>query len=393
MADKKINVRSLTTHVFDFDKSIEAYNLISNNQKNEGIIGVLLKYSLEAKIESKIIYKEAPIQYQTKKCVNIGIIGIGNFSRTIILPALKKIKNINLLAAADHNGKKAAEAIKKYNGKYATTDYHQIIDDPDIDLVFVATRHGLHAKIVIEALKNNKNVHVEKPLCLNKNELKDIIAAAKSSAGRLLVGFNRRFAPHIVKAKEYFKNISPLIISCRMNAGFIPKEHWVHDMKDGGGRIIGEACHFVDLCQFIAGSKPKNIYAKMIPIKGGVQTADNAVINIEFTDGSQGSIIYTSLGPKSMPKEYVEIFGGEQSMVIDNFKSGAMYGVRGKKRMNRFGQNKGHFDEFKLLIEAIRQGKPSPIPLDEIIASTQTMFDASKSISENRAVEIEKIWE
>jgi predicted dehydrogenase len=257
--------------------------------------------------------------------------------------------------------------------------------------VFVVTRHDLHSKIVIEALKNNKNVHVEKPLCLNEQELKDIIKI--KTQGRLMVGFNRRFAPHVIKAKESFKNISPLMIFCRVNAGFIPKEHWVHDSKQGGGRIIGEACHFIDLCQFLAGSLPKNIYANLIPRSGNNRTEDNVSINIDFENGSQGIIIYTAMGPKTMPKEYIEIFGGELSMIIDNFKSSTIYNQRGKKTFNKFNQDKGHYNEFKSFIEAIQQSSPSPIPMKDIVYSTQTTFDALKSIVEKRKIDITNIWE
>lgn len=388
MADKKINIKPLITHVFEFDKSLEAYNLILNNSKKEEIIGVLLKYPPETKIEPKIIYKEISKKYQSKNHLNIGLIGIGNFAKSIILPSLKKITNITLLAAADNNGKKAEDVIKKCGGKYATTDYHQIINDPEIDLVIVATRHGSHAKIVIEALENNKNVHVEKPLCLSEDELKKIIEIEQKSKGRLMVGFNRRFAPLTLKTKEIFKNISPLLVLCRVNAGFISGESWVHDSTEGGGRIIGEACHFIDLCQFLINSEPTRVFATSIPLGGTIQTEDNFSITLDFKNGSRATIIYTSLGPKLLPKEYIEVFGGNKTVVINNFKNGIIYEQNKQKKIRGFGQDKGHAHEFKVFVETIQQGKPSPIPFKEIVLSTQATFDAIKAAKEKKVIDI-----
>lgn len=331
-ADKKIDIKPLITHIFDFDKSLDAYNLILKNPQKEEIIGVLLKYLPETKIEPKIIYKEVSKEYQLKNRLNLGLIGIGNFAKSTMLPSLKKINNIAILAAADSNGKKAEDVIKKYKGEYATTDYHQIINDSRIDLIVIATRHGSHAKIVIEALENNKNVYVEKPLCLGEEELKTIIKKAEQSKGRLMVGFNRRFAPIVLKTKEAFQDINPLMILCRINAGFISKDNWVHDLMEGGGRIVGEVCHFVDLCQFLANSSPERIYATLIPLRKEIQTEDNVVITIDFKNGSRGSILYTSLGPRTLSKEYIEIFGGSKTMIIDNFRSATFYNQNGKKK-------------------------------------------------------------
>ncbi|MCD6442031.1 bi-domain-containing oxidoreductase [bacterium] len=378
------------THIFNIEKAKEAYELILNNPKKEEIISVLFLYNPEKEQKNTIFFKEREA-YKPKNQVNVGIIGIGNFAQNIALPILKKIKGAHLYAAADAKGINAQKAIKQFKGNYATTDWHKITGDKNIDLVIVTTRHNIHAPITIEALKNNKNVHVEKPLCLNEEELKNIIKATQKSEGRLMVGFNRRFAPHIVKAKEAFKGVVPLMILCRINAGFIPKDSWVHDPVEGGGRIIGEACHFINLCQFLINSSPKKIYASLIPIGKSVQTEDNIAITIDFKNGSRGMILYTSGGPKTLPKEYIEIIGGSKAMIIDNFKSSTIYSSKGKKRIRGFSQNKGHLNEFKSFIKTIQQGRLSPIPLKEIVLSMQTTFNAIKSAKEKRIIDISNI--
>lgn len=392
LSEKKlIQSEKLITHIFPIEKAQEAYQLILKNPNKEEIVGMLFSYNPKKEQKDTTIFKEAG-KYKSKDIVNIGLIGVGNFAQNIILSAFKKIKSAYLYAAVDHNGINAQKVIKQFKGNYATTDWHKIIEDKNIDLVIVATRHNLHAPITIEALKHNKNVHVEKPLCLNEKELNEIIKVAQNSKGRLMVGFNRRFAPHIIKAREIFRNNYPLMIFCRINAGFIPKDNWVHDPIEGGGRIIGEVCHFVDLCQFLASSSPKRVYASLVPAEGAIQTEDNISIIIEFENGSRGTIIYTSLGSKSLAKEYIEIIGGGKAMIIDNFKNGIIYNQNGRKRIWKLSQDKGHFNEFKDLIGAICQGKPSPIPSREIILSTQTVFDIIKSLKERALVNI-KIWE
>ncbi|MEK7172989.1 MAG: Gfo/Idh/MocA family oxidoreductase [Patescibacteria group bacterium] len=393
LAEKRlIQPEKLITHTFDIEQAQDAYKLILENPNKEELIGVIFSYKPEKEQKDTITFKEAG-EYKPKNQVNIGIVGLGNFAQNIVFPALKKIKGSYLYAAADAKGINSQKIIKQFHGNYATCDWRKIVKDKNIDLVIVTTRHNLHARIAIEALKQNKNVHIEKPLCLNEKELKEIIEAAQNSQGRLMVGFNRRFAPLSIKAKKLFKNISPLIILCRINAGFIPKDHWVHDQVEGGGRIIGEACHFVDFCQFLINSEPTKIFAASIPLGKAIQTEDNFSITLDFKNGSQAVIIYTSMGPKALSKEYIEIIGGEKAIIINNFKSSEFYNQNNRKKEHKFSQNKGHFNEFESFIKAIQQGKPSPISLKEIISSTQTTFNIVKSAQEKKIINISNIWD
>ncbi|MBZ9572234.1 bi-domain-containing oxidoreductase [Patescibacteria group bacterium] len=387
-SEKKIQPENLITHTFDIEQVKQAYKLILENPKQEEIIGVLFSYDVKKRQEDTIFLKESK-EYKGKKQINIGLIGVGNFAQNIVLPIIQEIKTAKIYGIADTEGGKAERVAKKYKGEYATCNYRKIIADPNIDLVIIATRHNLHAKITIEALKNNKNVHVEKPLALNEQKLKEVIKAAKSSRGRLMVGFNRRFAPLILEAKKIFTaKHYPLMMLYRVNAGFISKEHWVHDPVEGGGRILGEVCHFVDLLQFLANSPPQRIYASLIPLARAITTQDNLIVTIDFENGSRGVIIYTSLGDKGFPKEYIEIYGPEKVMTIDDFKGATIFAKKGKKSLKGFGQDKGHRDEFKKFIEAIQQGKPSLISLKELFYSTQATFAILKSIKGKKVIDV-----
>jgi len=369
---KLIQPEKLITHVFDINQAQKAYELITKNINKERIVAVLFSYDAQKKQKDILKFSETKKYSKNTGIINIGLIGAGNFTQAIVLPVLKKIKNIHLRAVADTQGINSQKIVREFRGNYATTNWQKIIKDKKIDLVIITTRHNLHAQMVIEALKHNKNIHVEKPLCLNQKELKEIIKTAQKSKGRLMVGFNRRFAPLGLKAKELFQGGEPLNILYRINAESIPKDHWLYDPKIGGGRIIGEACHFIDFCQFIAGSPVKKVYAS------GKQ--DNLIINIDFHNNSHGVILYTASGPALLSKEYIEIIGNNKAMSINNFKSGIFYSNNRKKRFYKFNQDKGHFAEFKNFIQAIRVGNPSPISLKEIVSTTQSCFDVIKSI-------------
>ena len=246
-------------------------------------------------------------------------------------------------------------------------------------MVVIATRHNLHAVMTTDVLKAGKNVFVEKPLCLNQSELERVIKTYNTVNVKLMVGFNRRFSPSAVEIKKKFINCkTPLMILYRVNAGQIPEDHWIQDVDVGGGRIIGEVCHFVDLLQFITDSKPTKVYASSIKGGGNVINEDNINIVIDFENGSSGNIIYTSLGSKSFAKEYVEIFGGRSVKTINNFKIG------------KFGmsQDKGYKNEFVEFIKAIKNGESSPIPIESIYYTTLTTFKIKESLEKDEPVQI-----
>lgn len=385
VSEKKVLPENLITHIFDVEEAEEAYKLILENPSQQEISGVLFSYDVKKEQEDIVFLKEVK-KHQKKEQINVGLIGAGHFAQGIALPILQKIKGVRIYGIADIEAGKARKIAEKYQAKFVTSNYQKIIGDENIDLVIITTRHDLHAKFTIEALKNNKNVHVEKPLALNQEELAEIINAAKASQGRLMVGFNRRFTPHIQEAKEIFTEEDyPLMMVYRVNAGFFPSDHWVHE---SGGRIPGEVCHFVDLLQFLAGSPPKRVYTTLIPLIKGVNAQDNVIVSVDFANGSRGVIVYTSLGSKKLPKDYIEIYGSGKAMIIDDFKKADIFTKEGKRSLRVFGQDKGYKGEFEKFIKAIQDGKASPISLEELFYSTKAISAIIQSIKEGRPIDI-----
>ncbi len=381
----RVDVKPMITHRFKLDDYRIAYDLILENQNNEDYTGILFEYDAVANHEPVIVLNEDGEKRKSQDCVNAALIGAGNFAGSITLPNLKKLANVNICAIVDASSSTAENVGQKYKCRYCTTDYHRVLDDDDINTVFITTRHNLHAQIVIEALRKHKNVFVEKPLCISEEELKQVITVyrrmvADNHSPLLMVGFNRRFAPQVVRARQKFSNRStPLMINYRINAGYIPPEHWVHDPHQGGGRIIGEVCHFADLLQFLTGSAPVKLYATAAAAGTNSSADDNVSIVIDFADGSRGTILYTALGDSAFGKEYIEIFGDRTSLVINDFRN------------SRFGssRNKGHFNALRLFTEAVLNAAVSPIPLDQIVLSTLTTLKILQSLRTGQPVKVD----
>jgi predicted dehydrogenase/threonine dehydrogenase-like Zn-dependent dehydrogenase len=379
----RVEIKGMVTHEFKLEDYEKAYEIILRNPNKEDYTGILLRYDT-AKQHSPVITLDTGRQKrEAKGIMNAGVIGCGNFAKGTILPALKRIKNVNIKALASASGRGLDRLGQRYRCQYLTTDYHQILNDPEINAVFIATRHNLHKDILMEALKKGKSVFVEKPLCISEKEFEEIMSFYNSpgSAGSLpllTVGFNRRFAPQSIKARKRFADrTTPLMINYRIHAGYIPPDHWVHDPKEGGGRIVGEACHFVDLLQFLTGSAPVKVYATQLPQRS-LAYRDNVGAVIDFSDGSRGNIFYTSIGGRKIPKEYIEIFGNKTSMAINNFKKG------------RFSpQDKGHFSTLKNFTESVINGGAAPIPFSEILLSTLTTFKIHRSLETGEPVKID----
>jgi predicted dehydrogenase len=279
-----------------------------------------------------------------------------------MLPALKSTK-ANIKHIVSSGGVNGTALAKKHNISQSTTDYELVLDDKDVDLIMITTRHNLHAEMVIKALNKGKHVFVEKPLALNNKELKAIEESYKNSNGSLMIGFNRRFSPQIQKMKSLLNNISdPKAIVMTVNAGKIPGDHWTQDLKVGGGRIIGEACHFIDLLRFLIG---KIITSYQIRYLDSL-TKDTATIQLSFQDGSIGSIHYFANGPKSLPKERIEIFSRGSVLQLDNYRKLIGFAWPGFSKMNLWQQNKGQKACAKAFIDSVSKGDKSPIPIEEI---------------------------
>jgi predicted dehydrogenase/threonine dehydrogenase-like Zn-dependent dehydrogenase len=373
----KLEVKSLITERV----SLIDYKKIYDNISSQGSIASILEYPVKSDLSRTVILQSGSFE---KGKEAIGIIGAGNFTKMTMLPALKMC-NAQIISIASAGGVSGTSLAKKYNINKSTTDYKEIIGDNDIDLILITTRHNQHAQMVIEGLNNNKNVFVEKPLALNNDDLNKIIAAY-SGQKTLTVGFNRRFSPHIRKIKQLVGN-APMNVIATMNAGNIPTNVWVHDMKVGGGRIIGEACHFIDLITFLTGSMVKAVCMNAMGLNPQVET-DNASILLEYENGSTGVINYFSNGSKAYSKERVEVYSQERTAILDNFRITAGYGFKGFSRM-KTSLDKGHMMQFKLLVESIKNGGEPVIPFHEIINTTRASFAAIESLKTKNWVKVE----
>lgn len=376
ISNGKLEVKSLITELVP----LSDYNKIYDNIGSRKSIASLLLYPDESDSNAVVQIASASFKGQSQ---GIGIIGAGNFSAMTMLPVLKKIQ-APLVSIASAGGVTATALAKKYGITKSTTAYQQVIQDPAVNLVMITTRHNLHAAMVIECLKAGKHVFVEKPLALNTAELNEIIAAYDGTT-TLTVGFNRRFSPHIQKIKQLAGD-APVNVIATMNAGFIPANVWVHDLKTGGGRIIGEACHYIDLIGFIAGSKVTAVCMNAMGMNPAENT-DNASILLKYANGSTGVINYFSNGSKAYSKERVEVYSQERVFVMDNFTSTRGYGVKGFSSL-KTKTDKGHLEQFKLLTANVTKGGKSLIPFDEIINTTQASFAAMESLKNNCWVKI-----
>lgn len=316
----------------------------------------------------------------------VGIIGAGNFTSAMILPSLRKTA-ANLKYIASSGGLSGTILAKKFSVAKSTTDYQVILEDPEVDLVIVSTRHNAHAKMVIESLEVGKHVFVEKPLALTQDELDDILQAYTKSDKTISVGFNRRFAPLALEMKKVLGPAkTPMNIIATMNAGFIPPNVWVHDMEIGGGRIIGEACHFIDLCTFLAGSMVKAVCMNAMGTDPEENT-DNATIMLQYENGTNAVINYFSNGSKAYSKERLEVYHQERTLVMDNWRKLRGYGFKDFSSSSS-KQDKGHHNQFVSLVNALKQGGEPIIPIAEIVNTTEASFAAIESLKTGTWVKI-----
>ncbi len=383
IASSNLNVKDLITKKVDLNEYKSIYKKIDSSKT----IASILKYSQENKDPS--FFKNINFNkdsYKEQKAV-LGIIGSGNFTRSTILPCLSKTK-ARIKYISSSNGISSTLLAKKYNIDNSTTDYNKIISNDEIDTVIIATRHDSHSKYVIESLEAGKNTFVEKPLAINEEQLNKIIHSLNNSPNsQLTVGYNRRFSPHIEKIKKTMGlNCGPINIIANMNAGFIEKNHWVNDLEIGGGRIIGEACHLIDLCTFLTNSLVSSVCMSSMGKEFNV-LSDNASIILKFMDGSNATINYFSNGSKKYNKERVEIYSNQRTWVLDNYTKTTAFGVKNFKSM-RSRLDKGHRNQFKRLIENIRLGHGPLISLDQIINVSKTSLAALESLRSNKWINV-----
>ncbi|MCB9146375.1 MAG: bi-domain-containing oxidoreductase [Anaerolineales bacterium] len=387
MASGKLKVERLISHRFDIEEGVKAYEVITGKKK-EPFLGVVLKYP-EEKVSgapvSRVTFKQPDTG--TLDTVKLGVLGAGLFANSTLLPVLKNNKDFELVGIASSGGLHAQHSGKKFGFQYATSSEDEIINDPKINTVAILTRHDTHADLVVKALKAGKHVFVEKPLAVDSRQLAVVSKQLKSSGTLLTVGFNRRFASLIQSLKSQISNHQePKHLHYRVNAGFIPANHWTQDEAIGGGRIIGEACHFIDVLTFLVGALPVKVSAHALP-NNGKYKEDNVSMTFTFADGSIGVVDYLANGDKSLPKERLEVFCGGRVAVLDDYVS--LTTVKdGKKKVESGAQDKGWRAEMAAFAESVRAGKEPPIPYEQILAVTKSTFAAVESIRSGSPVEI-----
>jgi predicted dehydrogenase/threonine dehydrogenase-like Zn-dependent dehydrogenase len=379
IASGKLSVKEMITEVVD----LENYQTIYGEIGTKKSIASILKYPSVEIIKPANTIELKAVNFTGSKGV-IGIIGAGNFTKMTMLPALKG-SGAGYKYITSAGGVSGTALAKKYGFAHSTTDYNEILKDPNVDLVLIITRHDKHAAMVAESLSAGKNVFVEKPLALNKEQLEQIICAFNQSNNTLTVGFNRRFSPHSIKIKSLIGN-APMNVIATMNAGNIPANVWVHDMQIGGGRIIGEACHFIDLITYFTASKVKAVCMNAMGINPDDNT-DNASILLKYENGSTGVINYFSNGSKAYSKERVEVYSQDRTAIIDNFRQTTGYGFKGFSKL-KTSLDKGHKTQFTELIRRVKTGGEPLIPFDEIVNTTKASFAAIESLKSNCWIEI-----
>lgn len=392
LATKQIDVTPLITHRFPIDDSPQAYDLITG-KGSEPFLGILLTYALS---ESRAMEKEIKLDIAHKVSnirgeLSLGVLGAGNYARAVFLPVIKKAGGIHPKGIVSASGLNASHAAKKYGYEFVSSSNLDILENPEIDIVVILTRHQHHAHQVQVALRHGKHVYCEKPLALNKQELEQITSAlASESAQLLMVGYNRRFAPLTQKLKGFFEGRGePMFIQYRVNAGYLPETHWLHDPKQGGGRIIGEGCHFVDFLTHLVGTLPANVIAQGLPDAGRYHS-DNLLLTYTFPDGSLGSISYLANGDKSVAKERLEIFCEGKVAILDDFRNlELVFQGQRKKNKSPLGQDKGHQNAWEAFLHSVQNGGPPPIPYDEMIGVSLATFAANDSLRLNEQVSID----
>jgi predicted dehydrogenase/threonine dehydrogenase-like Zn-dependent dehydrogenase len=381
----QINIEALVTERVP----LADYQSIYGDMGKSGSIASILEYN--EKIDPSTTVKvargskgERVVKKAAGSCNGIGIIGAGNFTGSTVFPAFSGL-NANLKYIASAGGLSATTLAKKGGIECATSDYREILKDDEVGLVMITTRHDLHARMTLDSLKAGKDVFVEKPLCLNSEELGEIIAAQAASGKQVTVGFNRRFAPLAVKLKSIIGE-GPKNIVATMNAGFIPPSVWVHDLSIGGGRIIGEACHYIDLCTFLADSEVVSVCMNAMGTDPQENT-DNASIFLKYANGTNAVINYFANGAKSYSKERVEVHAQEKSFVLDNWRELRAFGVSGFKKM-KSKQDKGHKAQFELLVKQVNDGGDPLVPFRETVNATKASFAAIESLKARKWVEV-----
>jgi predicted dehydrogenase len=384
LAEGRIDLKPLISHRFPITEAEKAYDLITG-KTGEPFLGVLMTYAAPAQpVEYRRTIEVTPrVAGKPAEKVRIGVLGAGNYANATLLPAIKKAGGVDMVGIASAGGVTAQAAAKRFGFQFASTDEREILENTEINTVLVLTRHQHHARQVQAALKAGKNVYCEKPLAMTVDDLDAIFAELKNgSSGILSVGFNRRFSPLSIRLKKFLMAANePFMATYRVNAGFIPSTHWTHDPVQGGGRIVGEGCHFIDYMVFLAGAAPVDVSAVALPDSGRYH-GDNAQISLKFPNGSLGQVIYLANGDKGLPKERLEVHSSGQSAILEDYRELQLWSG-GVKRITRsvLRQDKGHQAAWQAYMDAVKLGSEPSIPYDQLYASSLAAIQAAEQVN------------
>lgn len=390
MGRGKLDVRTLTTHRFPFNQASAAYDLI--HKGSEPYVGIVLNYDLD-KPQARIVETKPTTSQKQIETLAIGFIGAGNYASAQLLPHLKNNPAVQLLGLVSATGLSAKQKADKFGFAYCGTDVKAIIEDSSVDAVFIGTRHSTHADFAIQALNAGKHVFVEKPMVVSEEQLDALCDAYRKANAQkptgLMVGLNRRFAPMTTQLKGAFKTGEAKQMIYRVNSGHIPTSTWLHEPHEGGGMLIGEMCHFIDLMYFICEERPTSVVARSLSLNNQkIADRDNLVIVVSFDGGSVGTLCYNTVGSKAFPKERLEVYGGGRVAVLDDFR--ALEITEGEKvnRTKASNQNKGQEIQVAETVKAFRASGCAPIPFGELVTVMRVIFGARKSSLTGEAVTI-----
>lgn len=379
LEDKKIKIKPLIQKIYSVEEAAAAYEELQSTVRSS--LMTLLEYHQESVLERKVIIPALKPESK-KERFNVAVVGAGSFAQAVHLPNLKKLDNLyRIYAVVSKTGLNVKTIAEQYHAAYAATDFQEVLKDEKVDVVLIATRHHLHASMAMEAARAGKAVFLEKPMAVNPAELKPLAQALEETQVPFLVGYNRRFSPFIQKIKEITaQRKNPLIINYRMNAGFIPLDHWVHS-PEGGGRNIGEACHVYDLFNFLTESTVQHIHVSSISPSVSFSKNDNFAVTVKYQDGSLGNLIYTALGTPQAPKEEMEIYCGGKIIRLSDYQKLEFVGLNIAPQYSPV-QRKGHYEEWTAFAQSMKGGGGFPIPLWQLMQAAEISFEVERQITE-----------
>lgn len=396
VAEGKVQLDPIVSSVRPFSEAAHVYQEMAEG-KGDAFV-TLFEYSGDAVTsERRSSLKRLSATHQPPRTnrVRLGVIGAGNYASSMLLPHLQKSEEVEFKVVATTTSLSAQNALRKFGFQTATTDYQEVLDNPDIDAVIIATRHSSHAQLVAEAIRKGKATYVEKPLAIDTEGLELVRQAITESGNdRLMVGFNRRFSPMVKMLAQRFKDVQvPLVLHYRVHAGQMDKGSWYLDQAEGS-RFVGEAGHFIDVLSYLVGSRPVSVTAMSLrPEKIMQDDLENVVVSVQYENGSIGNLLYLTQGGMKVPKEYLEIFGGGKTAQLNNYESLVLFDHEDQKKIKPGRVDKGQKGELEELIHAVRTGGPMPIPLETLFDTTLTTLAAIKSVQTGSRVDLESYWE